>query len=431
LIALILSLCLLIPASAQKPDGAKAKADAATPVDAPIDSDEELRRAIQSTGGSEPQIVAALEDYLKKYPKSARREEIEGEIYKLSVKLRDRSRAIAYAEKIVAGDEANIEALTNLVTMLRERRGAGDLDKSLRYADQLVKQFETLMTNSPKPKRISAARWQERKDQGTASVYLLRGKVHADLGNDDKAIGDLRTSFKATKLAGAAVTLGEIAERRKNLDEAIDHYAQGFVIALNTNEEIELKMVRAKLSQLYVARHKSETGLGDRILRAHDAFVKERDERLARIERPNPNEGLTDPLMFSLSRLDGSLFRLGDHRGKVIVMNFWATWCGPCLTEMPLFEKTLAKYKDDKDVVFLAITTDEDRELVEPFLKQHKFNLPVAYAEYIDYHFTINSIPTTIILDRSGQVSFRQAGFNPREDFVVSLSGRIEEAKKK
>jgi thioredoxin-related protein len=55
----------------------------------------------------------------------------------------------------------------------------------------------------------------------------------------------------------------------------------------------------------------------------------------------------------------------------------------------------------------------------------------VAYAEYLDYHYRINSIPTTMVLDRSGKIAFEQAGFNPREDFISSLSGRIEEAKKK
>jgi len=113
------------------------------------------------------------------------------------------------------------------------------------------------------------------------------------------------------------------------------------------------------------------------------------------------------------------------------VMNFWATWCGPCMTEMPLFEKAIAKYKEDKDVFFLAITTDDDRELVAPFLKHYKFNLPVAYAEYLDEHFGVSSIPTTIILDRKGGVSFRQSGFDPDEDFVESLSEKIEDAKKK
>lgn len=424
---LIVWAAIAAPGWAQKTDNDRSNGDAASA----LDSDEELRRAIQSTGGSETQLMNNLEEYLKKYPKSARREEIETNLYKISVKLHDRNRAITYAEKMTTRPEEGIEALTNLVTMLRERHNPGDLEKALKFADQLVDQYESVVLKSPKPKRISSARWQERKDQGTASVYLLRGKVQADLGHDDKALGDLQKSYKATKLAGTAVSLGDLAERRKNNDEAIDYYIQAFVISLNTSEEISERSIRTKLGQLYAAKHKSEAGLGDRILKAHDAYVKERDEREAKIERPNLNEGVADPFLYTLTKLNGSTFKLNEHQGKVIVINFWATWCGPCLTEMPLFEKTLAKYKNDKDVVFLAITTDEDRELVEPFLKQHKFNLPVAFAEYLDYHFRINSIPTTIVLGRNGQISFQQAGYNPREDFISALSTRIEEAKKK
>jgi thiol-disulfide isomerase/thioredoxin len=424
---LLFALALFIfPALAQTIESEKPPAAAQS-----ADSDEELRRLIQSTGGNEPQIILNLESYLKKYPNSARREEIETQIYQLAVKLRDRNRAILYAEKTVAGDGDNIEALTNLVGLLRERKAEGDKEKALQYADQLVKAFEAIVGNSRKPLRISAARWQDRKEQGMASVYLLRGKAQADLGNDDKAQADLLRSFKAARLAATAVTLGEIAERRKNIDEAIDLYAQGFVIALRTNEDIELKPIRRKLTQLYTSKNKSEAGLGDRILKAYDGFIKEQDERLARIERPNINEDVSEATAFTLTRLNGDQFKLNEYRGKVIVMNFWATWCGPCLTEMPLFEKTLAKYKEDQNVIFLAVTTDEDRELVAPFLKQHKFNLPVAYAEYLDAHFSINSIPTTIILDGKGEIAFRQAGFNPREDFVAVLSERIEDAKKK
>ncbi len=69
------------------------------------DSDDELRRAIESSGGSETQIIVNLEGYLKKYPNSERQGEIVREIYKLSVKLRDRNRAIVYAEKLVMSDE--------------------------------------------------------------------------------------------------------------------------------------------------------------------------------------------------------------------------------------------------------------------------------------------------------------------------------------
>jgi thiol-disulfide isomerase/thioredoxin len=418
-------------AGKQKPSASGAPKDAAQAKGSPKDSEDELRRAIESSGGSETRIVANLEDYLKKFPNSERREEIEKELYKISMKLRDRNRAIIYAEKLVAGDEDNVEALTNLITMLRERKAEGDSTKALAYADALVKRFERIINDSPKPKRVSSAQWQDRKEQGIASVYLLRGKIHADLGADDKARSDLTKSYQAARLAETAVALGELAEKRKDAEEAIDYYLQAFSIALNTDDRIDLKSLRRKVGQLYSAKNGSEIGLGDRLLKAHDAFVKEREERLAKLDPPNINDGVNDPLKFTLTRLDGSPLKLDEQRGKVIVMNFWATWCGPCLTEMPMFEKAIAKYKGDKDVFFLAITTDEDRDLVAPFLKQYKFNLPVAYADYLNDHFAVSSIPTTIILDRKGEVSFRQAGFNPREDFIEALSEKIEDAKKR
>jgi thiol-disulfide isomerase/thioredoxin len=426
---MVVLLALCRPAPAQTPEPEKLNSNAGSTQ--PVDSDDELRRAIEGSGGSEMQIIVNLEEYLKKFPKSVRRAEIENEIYKMSMKVRDRNRAISYAEKLIAKDEDNIDALTNVVAMLRERRAESDLNKALGYADQLVKQVENILATSSKPKRLSAAQWLDRKDRGLASIYLLRGKVYNDLDNFEKAQTDLLKSYKAARLAGAALTLAELAEKRKSYDDAIDYYLQAFVIALNTDEEIDLKTVRRKLNQLYLAKNGSEAGLGDRLLKAYDAYVKEREERAAKLEAPNINAGVTDPLMFKLTRLDGSILEMNGLRGKVIVINFWATWCGPCLTELPLFEKTIAKYKDDKDVVFLALTTDEDRDLISPYLKQHKFNLPIAHAEHLNEFFTVSSIPTTIILDRNGQVSFRQAGFNPREDFIVMLSEKIEAAKKK
>jgi thiol-disulfide isomerase/thioredoxin len=437
----MIALSLLIaPAFAFAQDGGKPKASTATKdaapgkdqaKDAQKDSEDDLRRAIESSGGSEAQIIANLEDYLKKYPNSERQAEIATELYKLSIKTRDRNRAIIYAEKLVGDDEDNIDALTNLITMLRERKAESDSTTALAYADELIKRFERIIAASIKPARLSPAQWQDRKDRGIASVYLMRGRVQADLGADDKARADLTKSYQTARLAGAAVALGELAEKRKDADEAIDYYLQAFAISLNTGDEIDLKLLRRKMGQLYSAKNGSEVGLGDRLLKAHDAFIKEREERLAKLSPPNINEGVVDPLKFTLTRVDGSPVKMDEQRGKVIVMNFWATWCGPCMTEMPLFEKAIAKYKEDKDVFFLAITTDDDRELVAPFLKQYKFNLPVAYAEYLDEHFGVSSIPTTIILDRKGGISFRQAGFNPREDFVESLSEKIEDAKKK
>ena len=354
LFLLLICFVVTVTVSAQTTSDKPAQATTSTQQ---LDSDTELRKAIESSGGSETQIIVNLENYLKKFPKSEHRQEIETEVYKLAVKLRDRNRVISYAEKLLETNEGNIDALTNLVTMLRERKGQDDLNVALTYANQLIRQFEGIIASSIKPKRISAAQWEERKQQGIASVYLLRGRVHADLGNDEKAKADLAKSFEASRTAGAALVMGELAEKRKALDEAIEFYTKGFVIALVTNEEIDLKAIRQKLSQLQTAKFGSETGLGDRLLKAYDGYVKERDERRAKLEQPNINDGATNALAFKLTKLDGSKLDLATLSGKIIVMNFWATWCGPCLTEMPLFEKTMVKYKDDIEVVYLAISS--------------------------------------------------------------------------
>jgi thiol-disulfide isomerase/thioredoxin len=425
IIILCLALCPLAAAQ-DKPATARPKAEA----EAEPDAEAELRRAIESAAGQQPQILENLDAYLKKFPDSRHRAEIERTVYQLSIELRDRNRAIAYGEKLVAANERDLETLTTLVSLLRERKAEGDLPKALRYANQLVEQVEAILAGK-KPDRLSLEQWTDRKDRGLASVYLLRGQVQADLGQREKAEADLRRSYQSSRLAAAALALAELAEKRGTADEAIDYYAQAFALSMEASEGVDRGEVRQRLGKLYTARHGSEAGLGDRLLRAYDARVAERKARLARLEEPNINRGVTDPLRFTLTRRDGSTFQLADLRGKVVVLNFWATWCGPCLIEAPLLEKTMAKYRDDEGIVFLALNTDDDRTLVEPFLKKHQWQLPIAFAESLNDHYLVDAIPTTMILDRHGQIAFRQAGFNPREDFVAMLSEKIEAAKKR
>jgi thiol-disulfide isomerase/thioredoxin len=412
--------------------GQGGKPEPTTQAESTVDSENDLRRAIQESGGSENRIILNLEDYLRRYPKSARRAEIEGEVYKLALKLNDRERSIAYAEKMLTGNGNVIELLTTLVSNLRERRKGDDLDRALKYADRLVKDFEALVTSSAKPARMSSARWQEGRNQGLASVHLVRGRLLIDLGQLDRARSDLRKSYDLAPLAGAALSLSELAERQNHPDEALDYGLRAFAIALATDEEIDIRALRRRLSKLYATGRSNagEAGLGDRFLKVYDSWMRENDERLANIEEPNINSGITDPLSFRLTKLDGSPLEMSSLRGKIIVINFWATWCGPCRTELPLFEKTIDKYRNDSDVVFLAVTTDEDRKQVPEFIRENKYKLPVAFADGLDAHFDVTGIPTTIILDRKGAVSFKIRGFNPKDDFVAALGDKIEIARR-
>lgn len=428
---LALALLLGLPASAQEKAKVKAKEDTVKADAPPSDEDEELRKAIESSRGNEQQMIENLEAFLKSHPTTSRREEIERELYKMVEQTRDRNRQILYAEKLVATNTNDLVKMTFLVSALRERKADGDLPKALGYGEKLVKAVEDIFATRTKPARMSPGQWEQQKGRTFASVYLLRGQAHNDLGNLDKAEADLLKSYKYSPLASTVAALAEIAQKRKNTEQALEYYLQSFVRSIEATEGVDRDDIRRKLSQLYIAKHGSESGLGDKLLKTYDAITKDNAERLAKLEPPNPNENVVDPLQFKLSKLNGGDVRLADYKGKVIVTNFWATWCGPCRIEMPELERAMEKYKGDKDVVFLAINTDDDRNYVEPYVKGQKIKLPVVYANNLDVEYRITSIPTTIVFDRQGQMSFRQAGYNSREDFVTMLSEKIEAAKKR
>jgi thiol-disulfide isomerase/thioredoxin len=118
---------------------------------------------------------------------------------------------------------------------------------------------------------------------------------------------------------------------------------------------------------------------------------------------------------------------LSSLRGKVIVMDFWATWCGPCRVQHPLYEQVKVKFKDRTDVVFLAIDTDENRALVKPFLEQSNWNKKVYFDDGLGQLLQVTSIPTTVVFNKKGEVASRMNGFAP-ESFVDMLTARIHEA---
>ena len=105
---------------------------------------------------------------------------------------------------------------------------------------------------------------------------------------------------------------------------------------------------------------------------------------------------------------DGIALSMENLKGKVIVINYWATWCPPCIAEMPAFQDLYDAYK--KDVVFLFVTND-DREKVERFIKKHGYSLPVYYPRSrppVDLESS--SLPTTYFLDRQGGIAVHKVG---------------------
>ena len=109
---------------------------------------------------------------------------------------------------------------------------------------------------------------------------------------------------------------------------------------------------------------------------------------------------------FTLKNLDGKEISLNQFRGKHVLINFWATWCGPCKIEMPSLEALYERFKD-KNFVLLAISNDMfGANIVKPFVKAHNINFPVLLDQRLKVSnaFGVVSLPTTFMIDPQGKI---------------------------
>ena len=107
------------------------------------------------------------------------------------------------------------------------------------------------------------------------------------------------------------------------------------------------------------------------------------------------------------------------------MLNFWATWCGPCRQLEPHFDRIAATYAGKSDVLFYALNCDDDETLVQPYLEGVKTKTATLFADGLDHLLGVVSYPTTLILDRTGKIAFRVDGFDP-DGFEKSLREAVE-----
>ncbi len=117
---------------------------------------------------------------------------------------------------------------------------------------------------------------------------------------------------------------------------------------------------------------------------------------------------------FTIDLLDGKKFHLADHKGKVVILDFWATWCGPCLQAMPQVERA-AKEFADRGVELYAVNLQEAPRDIKAMLERHKFDVTVALDRdgVVAERYAATAIPQTVIIDREGKVARLYVGSSP------------------
>lgn len=133
--------------------------------------------------------------------------------------------------------------------------------------------------------------------------------------------------------------------------------------------------------------------------------------------------GRDAPLDFTIKDMNGVDVKLASFKGKVILINFWATWCGPCREEIPSLVELQAKYPDD--LVILGLSVDDPVEKLKPYAEQFGMNYPVLVGngrdDVQDAYGPIWGIPISVLIDRDGKVFKKHSGIASKEQFEEEI----------
>ncbi|MCW5980449.1 MAG: TlpA family protein disulfide reductase [Bryobacteraceae bacterium] len=131
---------------------------------------------------------------------------------------------------------------------------------------------------------------------------------------------------------------------------------------------------------------------------------------------------------FSLKDADGRTVRLSDYKGKVVLLNFWATWCGPCRIEIPWFRDFESNFKDRGFAVIGVSMDEEGWEVVKPYVERAKVNYRVVIGddEVAGNYGGVSSLPTSFIIDRDGRIASVHIGLVSKDNYAKDINALLE-----
>lgn len=153
--------------------------------------------------------------------------------------------------------------------------------------------------------------------------------------------------------------------------------------------------------------------------------IEERNIEKASIETP-----VTISESFSVKDESGQLSNVSELKGKVVFINFWASWCPPCRAEFPSIQKFYDKYKGNDKVVFLTINLDDDPKAGKLYLEKEQFTIPFLTPNgNIPIEYFSGSLPTTIVMDKTGKIRMHHAGMADysKDSFYEEINQLLKE----
>jgi len=266
---------------------------------------------------------------------------------------------------------------------------------------------------STKPPYLSEANWKKGLEAQLGMVLDTYAYGLDKMGKLDEAEKTYEEAYALTKGREAEINQRFVECYVKN-----GKYDKAMAVALECVEKGQSNdQLIEQYKKAYVKTKGSEAGFDELLAGVKKKAIADLREEL---KKKIVNKPAVD---FSLKGLDGNIVKLSELKGKVVVIDFWATWCGPCIASFPSLQKVYEKYKSHPDVVILALNTWENEEgaereaKVRKFMEEKKFTFPVLFDDNFVYKYGVEGIPTKFIIDKKGMIQFKNVGFEGAKMF--------------
>jgi thiol-disulfide isomerase/thioredoxin len=357
--------------------------------------------------------IEEVKNFEKKYPHS----KYLTDVYSLPIKYYRDNNEYGNAVNYMKNNSKSISPylfyyMTNLT--LKKNAHVKNLDS---FAKLGVKRAREELSNPSvqKPEYESEKEWKDDREQTLGMNLYTLAKIQYDMKNKKQAQENLSEAVNLTK--GEVADINELYVKtlidNDNYDKALTE-AGKFIKSGSSSTAM-----KSLLKTAYEKNNKGANGFDQYESQFEIAAQNKLTTQLKKqmIDKPAPN--------FTLKDLNGKDVSLADLKGKTIVVDFWATWCGPCKASFPAMKEAVEKYSNKDNVKFLFVNTWENvknkKDNAEEFIKQNKypFHVLLDTQNEVVAKYKVSGIPTKFVIDKNGNIRFMSVGFEGNTDQMV------------
>lgn len=379
------------------PDGVIAQVKAVEKINMIVDTEEK----IQAAG-----------EFAKKFPDSRYLSGLHNSIIKKYmasnefIKLRD--------FMINNSENIDVSYFPNIALQMLEKKA--DLNLAYDIASAGVDIVVNQLQSEEKPEYYAESEWSDVKEERIGQCLYSKGRILYEIDKKSEALDILRSASEKMKYGSTEVNFyyAQALYDLKKYDELFNAVS-GFTREGNSSEEMSVLLKKS-----YIEVKGTEDGYKEYLSELEEKANKKLSAKLIS-EMINEQAPL-----FKLANLEDNQFSLDELKGKIVIIDFWATWCGPCKSSFPGLKKIVKKYSGNKDVVFLFINSwervDNKKENAQKFITDngYPFNVLLDLDNQVIEKYKVSGIPTKFIIDKKGNIRFKSVGYSGDNNKMIA-----------